>query len=128
MLAEPGAQAVDQGREGVDREPGRGQIGLGRPPLLVGGCDHAQVHERELPDPERMVDDDVHHRRRHQPGVELAERRDLLLGRFGLVRLGPGRRAGRCRPTAAFRFETARRCPEATHAGILPWRPNRPDN
>ena len=104
VLAEPGAQAVDQRREGVDREAGRREVGLRRPPLLVGRRDHAEVHERELPDPERVVDDHVHHRRRHEPGVELAQRRDLLFGRFGLARAGSGRRARRRRPAAAFRF------------------------
>ena len=61
--------------------PAEARSGGGTPALLVGGRDDAEVDERELPDPERVVDDDVDDRRRDEPGVELAERRDLLRAR-----------------------------------------------
>ena len=67
---EAGAQAVDQGREGVDREPGFVEAGLRG--LAVGAGIRGEVQHRELPEADRVVGHDVGHRHRGQlgPGPE----------------------------------------------------------
>ena len=97
----------------------RGRAGGPLRPVFLGGCHDAEMHEAELPDPERMVHDHVEHRCGDEPSVELAHRRDLLRARGGF-----GRFIGRSatRTPATWDGIAARRCPEATHAGILPRR------
>ena len=47
--------------------PAAARSGAGRRPSVVGRRDDAEVHERELPDPERVVDDHVVDRRGREP-------------------------------------------------------------
>ena len=71
MIAEPLAEPVDEGRHGVDREPGRREVRHRGPAVGVGWGDHPEVHQRQLPDAERMVGHDVLGGRGHEPGVHL---------------------------------------------------------
>jgi hypothetical protein len=41
------------------------------------------MHKRELPDPDRVVDDHVRDRGRGEPCVQLTQRGDLFVGWFG---------------------------------------------
>ena len=82
---QPVAESVDDGRHRVDREAGRGEICRGRSSVDIGGSDHPEVHERQLPDAERVVRDHVFRRGRDEAGMHLTQGFDLFRGRFALT-------------------------------------------
>ena len=59
---------VETRTSGTDRAPAQ----------VVRGRDDAEMNERELPDSDRMIDDDVGDRCRREPLVQLAHRLELL--------------------------------------------------
>ena len=97
MRAEPVAEAVDQGAQGVDGEAGLVEPGLGG--RAVGVRVGHEVQHRELPEADGVVGDDVGDR----------DRRQLGPGPEHLARAAPGSTPRRRRP--------ARRRPPGPAAG-----------
>ncbi len=109
VVAEAVAQAVDQGAERVDGEPGLVEVGLGD--RAVGVRHLHQVHHRQLLEPERVVGDQVDGGDRGDLGLEPEELLELLLADLGDAPgsagdPAPGSSSGRCSPDGVQRLLT----------------------
>ena len=106
VSAESTLQAFDERGDSVDGQPSLLEVGLGS---LLG----RQVQQRELPQPDGVVGDDVRHRRLREL---LSQRAQLLTGGFVVGSAGV---AGRRSALGLFRVVRFAGRPECAHADIL---------